>query len=395
MPQGFVMLAFLNSCTTEGVSGGDVRFIETARRLKDYNKVVVTSLSGKRLCERRGLDAKYLITTREKYVKNVLLTYCKRIIRALSMKIEIKPCDIIIYSTSDFLPDVFPAFVYKLRNSKVKWISAVYLIIPSPFKDFSQYFIKDKFTFPTINIALYFFSQKVGLFLMKHFSDAILVLNKWDKRYLVREQGVDERKVFAVNMGVDNKEIKGVKTEKKDYAGVFIGRFHPQKGIFDLIKIWKLVCIKKPGVRLALIGSGPKDFTYELISEIKKEDLSKNIDLLGFKDGRDKIRILKSSKAFLFPSTYESWGAVAGEAMASGLPVVAYDLPIFKDIFPKGMIRVPIGDIKRFANQVLNLLNDQRFYEKISKEALNMASQYDWDTVAKEELKILEGLFDN
>lgn len=387
------LIAFLNSYT-EGISGGDIRFVEIAKRLNDFKKIVVTSLLGKRFCQRKELHAKYIITTREMYASNIMQTYFQRIIRAVFMKNKIEPCDI-LYSTSDFLPDVLPAFWYKLTSRKVKWVSAIYLIMPSLFRNFSDLFARDKFTFPSARRALYYFSQKISVFLMKNFSDAILVLNARDKEYLVKKHRIDKWKVFVVNMGVDNEEIREIKVERKNYDGAFIGRFHPQKGVFDLIKIWKIVCLKKPETKLALIGSGSREFTRKVISEIEKEGLSMNIDLLGFKNGKDKFYILKSSKVLLFPSMYESWGAVAVEAMASGLPVIAYDLPIFKDIFPKGMIKVPIGDTKKFANQTLSLLSDQQLYEKISREAMDNALKYDWYTVVEAELEIFRCLLDN
>lgn len=44
------IIAFMNSYT-QGMSGGDICFIEIAKRMNQYNKIVVTSLLGKRVCE--------------------------------------------------------------------------------------------------------------------------------------------------------------------------------------------------------------------------------------------------------------------------------------------------------------------------------------------------------
>jgi len=71
-----------------------------------------------------------------------------------------------------------------------------------------------------------------------------------------------------------------------------------------------------------------------------------------------EFQVLKSSKIFILPSYNESWALVVCEAMACGLPVVAYDLPVFEEVYKKGMILIPIGDIDKFAGAILKLLYD-------------------------------------
>ena len=70
--------------------------------------------------------------------------------------------------------------------------------------------------------------------------------------------------------------------------------------------------------------------------------------------GGEKIKILKQSRLFVLPSFYESWGMVAAEAMAAGLPVVAYSLPVYQDLFSKGINQVKIGDKMVFAKDYKN-----------------------------------------
>jgi glycosyltransferase involved in cell wall biosynthesis len=63
--------------------------------------------------------------------------------------------------------------------------------------------------------------------------------------------------------------------------------------------------------------------------------LSENVTFSGLVSEEEKFRLLKSSRVFVMPSRYESWGIVVGEAIVSGIPVVAYRLdccpPIFGD----------------------------------------------------------------
>lgn len=260
---------------------------------------------------------------------------------------------------------------------------------PSPFRGYRHGY-QQGWQFPTLRAILYFLSQRFGLILMKYFADKVLVLNSLDKQTLEKQGLIN--KVSVVEMGVDLKEFAKVFPSAKIYDACFIGRFHLQKGIFDLIETWKMVCQKKPKAKLALIGGGSKEFQEKLKQTIAKQGLTKNILFLGFQIGEKKIKVLKQSKIFVLPSFYESWGMVAVEAMAAGLPVIAYNLPIFSKIFPQGMIRVPIGKKKTLAREILYLLQNKGFYQEMKKEASKQAQDYDWQKVARREVELFEEL---
>jgi len=313
------LLVFINSYIKR-IGGGDTHFIEVIRCLDGFDKIVVTPLLGKKMCMDKGLDAKYLITTNEKHFKNIFLTYAKRIIMALNLKTKIYDEDI-LYSSSDFLPDVLPVFVCKLKNKNIKWIALLHLIAPNPFYGYEQYYLKQKrVRVPTFNALSYKATQLLSIFLMKLKADRILTIKLEIINYLIKK-GIDENKISIVDNGINYSVIQNIKPLQKDmYDACFVGRFHPQKGIFDLIKIWELVCKQKKDAKLAVIGSGTKEFVDSVKDVIKKRQLENNVNLMGFLDEEEKYKIMKSCKIFMFPSFYESWGIVSAEAMACGLP---------------------------------------------------------------------------
>jgi glycosyltransferase involved in cell wall biosynthesis len=376
------------------ISGGDIRFIEVYKRVKDFDSIIVTPLIGKEVCEINKLKARYRITTKERHPNNIFFVYFMRTVRALSLRIRVQNGDI-LYSTSDFLPDTFPSFVYKLMNKRAKWVAAFHLIAPNPFYGPDQYYRSNKkMRIPTINAVLNKTAQLFSVMLIKWKADRILVVNSEISNYLTTNFNVNKRRITIVDNGVDLDKIITTKQPKDDkkYDACFIGRFHQQKGIFDLINIWGLVCKEKPAAKLALIGNGCEKTRRKIETEITARRLAGNVEVLGFLDEENKILALKSSKIFLFPSTYESWGIVAAEAMACGLPVVAWDLPVYKEIFPKGLVEIPQGNTFEFASRVLELLENKGLLNKIQNQAIETASKYDWNRVAKKELEILDSL---
>jgi len=122
------IFAFLNSYS-QGLSGGDACFLNNFKNQNNKEKLcIVTSSLGMSLCKNAGLIATYFITSREKKFSRIISTYVVRTIRALFLKVP--PEKSVIYSSSDFIPDVLPAFFIKKYNSKHIWVQKIFHLIP-------------------------------------------------------------------------------------------------------------------------------------------------------------------------------------------------------------------------------------------------------------------------
>jgi glycosyltransferase involved in cell wall biosynthesis len=162
----------------------------------------------------------------------------------------------------------------------------------------------------------------------------------------------------------------------KIYDAVFQGRFHPQKGVVELIEIWRRVVEKIPEAKLVMIGDGPLMKNVKL--KIKNLKLESNIELLGYVfDGDEKYKTFSQSKIVVHPALYDSGGMASAEAMAFGLPCVGFNLKSYISYYPKGMIKVKVGDLNAFSDTIIRLLRDERFRNRIGGEAENVVKK-DW-----------------
>jgi len=283
----------------------------------------------------------------------------------------------LVYSASDFWPDFWPAFLFKLRNPQVVWLAGFYLFAPLPWSKVSPYkrnWLKGFF---------YWLTQMPVYFLIKRFADLVLVTNQLDaKRFITLKR--PKNKVVVVQGGLDFKEISQLRTQKptRQYQAVFIGRFHPQKGGLELIDIWAKVVEKIPQAKLALIGQGP--LLPKIKDKIKHLNLNKNINLLGFLDGPEKIKVFYSSEIVLHPAIYDSGGMAAIEAMACGLPGVSFDLPALKTYYPQAMLKTPCFKQNKLSQNIIKLLEDRKLYQRLSCQAVDLAKTWDWDKKAKQ-----------
>lgn len=379
-PTNNQLLIIANNNFGTSQSGGDTIFLEFIKNWQ-YNLdiTVFGSQETQNLLNRYHLKPKFIKTDNvnprnQPTAINILLHNLRRCFKGLSaylLNYKILSNISHSYTVSDFPPDFFIGLILKLSNKKIIWISGQYLFAPHPSQIDSPY--KNQ----PLKGWSYFLYQKISRYLAVKFADIIMVTSKPDV------QKFPHKKVIVVQGGVDiaesEKYLKSAKiipVNKRLYEAVFLGRLHPQKGVIELIDIWKLVTKSIPNAKLVIIGDG--QLKNQIYQKIKKLNLQKNIYMLGFRTGQFKYDIFKNSKIVVHPAIYDSGGMSAAEAMAWGLPGVSFDLESLKTYYPQGIIKSPISNNQKFAQNIIKLITNQQIYQKHSTDALQLIRNF-WD----------------
>lgn len=103
-------------------------------------------------------------------------------------------------------------------------------------------------------------------------------------------------------------------------TALFLSRFHPIKGVPDLVEAWARV--RPPGWRLKLVGpdeGGHRETVRELVAE---RGLAGEIDICGAVDDVGKSELFATADLFVLATHSENFGVVIAEALAAGLPVL-------------------------------------------------------------------------
>lgn len=371
----------------KGLSGSDRIFIEFAKRLSKKNLVTIHVWSeGYQMCKKQGLDegVVFNILNVNPWCKfGFLICYFARIFKAVFWALFAKidnDSNTVLYSASEFWMDSIPSFILKVRFPKIKWVAAWFQTAPNPLTGFTKGERKNTYR---LSAFYYWFMQLPMKPLIENFADFVLVNNEEERRQF---QLPDKKNKAIVVLGAVNiDEIQKWKLQNskgqtlKKYDAVFQGRFHPQKGVVELIDIWKIVVDKIPDAKLAMIGDGPLMESVKL--KVISQKLENNVELFGYVfDGEQKYRIFSQSKLVVHPAFYDSGGMASAEAMAFGLPCVGFDLDSYKSYYPQGMIKIRVGDIDGFAEEIIRLNNDEKTRNQIGKEAEEMIiKNWSWD----------------
>jgi len=373
------------------LSGGQRIFIELARRWAGYGHriIVYTDEEGQELFQKQKLDnVEYVLWPRGRVraIKmGLFIFYLYGCLRGVWYALTRLPkpqnsdeTPRLVFSFSDFWSSSIPAFVMG-RVLKAPWVASFFMYPPNPFKGFN---LAGKIKFPNLKDLMYYVSNKPIYHLIKRFADVVFVTSQPDVEGFICRR-LPAEKILVIKGGVDTQLSQHVPAPSQNkYDAVFIGRFHPQKGTLELVDIWAKVCQVKPEAQLAMIGNGPLEG--QIRAKIATKGLEHNIKLLGFMDGVGKVRVFKSSRIVVHPSTYDSGGMAAAEAMSCGLPGVSFDLPALKTYYPRGMLKAPVGNLDQFVDLTLSLLTDEYLYEEMSREAYDYTLEWDWDKRAKD-----------
>ncbi|TSC88394.1 MAG: Glycosyl transferase family protein [Microgenomates group bacterium Gr01-1014_16] len=359
-----------------GLSGGDRIYIEFARRWsKDHPLIIVTWEEGIDMMRRNNLRPNSNISFLSILIPHAsfFLQYITRIFiglyHSLIFKID-SPNETYLYSASEFWMDSLPCFILKLRYPHLKWVATWYQTAPSPLTGFGPGRHR-------LSALWLWLSQLPIKPLITNFADCVLVNNDLEKKVFPQNKAIVVLGAVDTTR-IDNWLAKNPKVSKK-YAAVFQGRFHPQKGVVELIDIWKKVVEKIPRAKLAMIGDGPLMNKVKL--QISNNKLQNNVKLFGFVfDGQEKYRIFAQSKIVVHPAFFDSGGMAAAEAMAFGIPAVGFNLPAFSTYYPEGMIKVSIGNLNAFADAIIDLLKNSQLRNRLGSKAKKFIRQsYSWD----------------
>lgn len=126
-----------------------------------------------------------------------------------------------------------------------------------------------------------------------------------------------------------------------------------------------------PETYLLLVGDGEqRSFLQNKIAELQ---LEQRVHLLGELKSQDVLALISISNVFVFPSLYESFGMAVVEAMASGLPVVASNIPAMQEVLGDAGILVPSDSAEEIATAVRQILDSSELASRMSERSLERA----------------------
>ncbi|MGO1251438.1 glycosyltransferase family 4 protein [Psychrobacter sp.] len=209
-------------------------------------------------------------------------------------------------------------------------------------------------------------------------------------------RGVDQAQFNPVHRSDGLREQWGVQPDHT--VLMMVSRLSPEKGIDLVIQSFYALQERQPQrvVKLVIVGDGPDRSRLETLA--KKGEGDKGDDdvvFAGAQTGQVLSEYYASADAFVFASQVETFGNVVTEAMASGLPVYAFNDAAAAMLVTEGNGGiVPLGDKKAFIAMVASLPEMQQLNVQ-GKQAVGCVSGFSWQRPASQMLTMFQHAIDD
>lgn len=196
--------------------------------------------------------------------------------------------------------------------------------------------------------------------------------------------------------GVNPELIEEAKGKSIEGEVVYVGQLYPWKGVKNIVRAMGYL----PGVKLTIVGGGSdkeREEIERLVAELKLED---RVKLTGFLPYFEALCFMTGAKVLVLPledeviARYFTSPLKLFEYMASGVPIVASDLPTIREILrpEETGILVKPGDERVLAEAVGRLLKDKSLSQTIANKAYHLSREYSWEKRAERIIKFMKNL---
>ena len=218
---------------------------------------------------------------------------------------------------------------------------------------------------------------------------------------------IKKYKIFAVSNDSDKKDWKGENVELiynpiwfkppleepklKNKIALAVGRHSTEKQFDVLLKIWQKVVVDYPDWTLKIYGESDKEKSLKRL--IEKLDISSQVQL--YPPTKNIIKEYSKASMLLNTSSSEAFGLVIIEAMAYGLPAIAFDSAsgpkMLIDNGTNGFL-VKSFDIDAYANKIKLLIKDKTLINSLGSNAKKSVNKFDIDVIMKQWHQLFQSL---
>ncbi|CAN5172088.1 D-inositol-3-phosphate glycosyltransferase [soil metagenome] len=233
-------------------------------------------------------------------------------------------------------------------------------------------------------------------------SDCVMASTPAEAAELLEFYGADPNRLCTSPPGVDHRIFRpGSKRGSRRRLGLgsgpvlaFVGRIQPLKGVDVALASLPLVHQRYPDATLLIVGgsSGPRGEAelQKLRHQVHDLGVGARVKFVGPLPHGLLPDLYRAADVVLVPSRSESFGLVAVEAQACGIPVVASNAGGFAYVVDDGVTGFLVAghDPELYADRVVALLDDPALAEKMGTAAVQWAKRFSWDGTVRRYLEL-------
>ena len=217
----------------------------------------------------------------------------------------------------------------------------------------------------------------------------------WWKKELARIYKKEAKKILVTYEGVDEKFSQLTKDRsKKDLLDkyqlsqpflIYTGSLYPHKNVSLLVEAVKEI----PQLSLA-VACARSVFWERFKKQVRKMKAEKQVHLLGFVPDQEVALLYQEAEAFVFPTLVEGFGLPGLEAMSVGLPVIASQIPVLKEVYGQAALFFDPLSVDDLVGKIKSLLNNNQLKSDLRDKGKKLVQGYSWQKMAQETIAVYQ-----
>ena len=222
-------------------------------------------------------------------------------------------------------------------------------------------------------------------------SDGLIFLSNFSKKILSKEISFNKKKIITIPHGVSKIfKFKNRKINKKKIKIIYVSKIDIYKNQIKIINAIKKLK-NKFNIQLSLVGSYDYKNKKILDDKIKILNMSDNVKILG-KISYEKLpQLYKQNDIKIYASKSETFGMTMLEAMKCGLPILATNNQISKEILSSAgfFCKDTSNDIK---DNLIKMIENKNILKSKIINGKKISNKFKWNITSKRTFKFLENL---
>lgn len=224
-------------------------------------------------------------------------------------------------------------------------------------------------------------------------SDAIITVSEYTKLRLMEILNIPASRIYPIYHGAD--DYFGEPASENETAQVrknigisrpyflFVGTKEPRKNLPLLLEAFR-----KMTEDVELVLAGPRGWEEEPWRKL----VTDRVRVAGYVTKAELRALYRGATALVMPSKEEGFGLPLLEAMASGAPVIASDIPVFREIANDACLRFESGSAEALLAAMQRLIHDAEFTQTLIQKGRERVKQFSWAETARKTLELYQNL---
>jgi len=241
-------------------------------------------------------------------------------------------------------------------------------------------------------------------FALRHAKKIITVSEFTKQEILSLYPKTKMQKISVVHNGYDNEIFRPLQEPEKTSSilekyGIakpfflYVGRLEKKKNTPALIEALSLVRENNPEIKEKLVLIGNASFGFDEVKYVIEEfNLNHDVYMPGWVSEDDLPYIYNAASAFVFPTKHEGFGIPILESLACGLPTIASDLPVLREIAGDAVLYFDQNDKHDIARAMVRIIKDENLRQILINKGLEQSHKFSWRQCAEKTLEEIKNL---